>query len=302
MIRWAVMGVAALILILALVIAAIQGLSDPAPEERLSQDDMARVVERPLAQVQAGDVAGGRRTFEAMLGAAQTRHGRNSIEVADLLTAFGVLLQQQDQEAVPGAAPLAPGYMWRAIPVYKAALGSNHPEVATALNTYADALRFEHPDNPPAAAEQALVEAYRIRLTARGPSHAETLWTILYLSDIRGLPARTGGQAGRVEAVLAELERAARLSRNADRANVERVPIAADLRRAIILARHDRPAEAVRAFSRASRRARASSDVQACMMPMFRREELAAILDAEGEPERARALTEGEDFACGSLR
>lgn len=296
MIRLVVMALAAIILVAAVLLGAVWRdlpFADPAPEERLSYEEMSGLVVQPLGQVQAGDIEGGRRTFERMIRAAQARHGRNAIEVADLLTSFGVLLYQQDEAILPGAAPLAPVYLRRAVPVYRAALGPNHPEVATALNSYADVLRLAHPENPPVEAERALAEAYRIRLRSRGPSHAETLWTILYLADIRGLPSRTEGKAGRVQAVLAELDRATRLSRHGDSATVEQIPVAADLRRAIILARHERPATAMRAFSAAVRRARASSDSQACMMPMLRRDELAEILEAKGEAERARTLRDG---------
>lgn len=296
MIRLLVIAAAAIVVVASFVLGARwrdTPFAASLAEERLSQDEMAWLVQQPLSRVQAGDIEGGRRLFETMLRAAQARHGANAIEVADLLTAFGVLLYQQDIAVLPGAEPLAPGYLRRAIPVYGAALGPNHPEVATALNSYADVLRLPHPENPPVEAERALAEAYRIRLTSRGPSHAETLWTILYLADIRGLPSRTEGKAARIQAVLAELDRAARLSRHGDSATVERIPVAADLRRAIILARHERPATAMRAFSAAVRRARASSDSQACMMPMLRRDELAEILEAKGEAERARTLRDG---------
>lgn len=293
MIRLIVMSVATVILVAALVLGALWRdvpFAVPTPEDRLSHDKMSRLVEQPIGQVRGGDIEGGRRTFERMLGATRARHGPNAIEVADLLTAFGVLLYQQDKEGVPGAQALAPGYLHRAIPVYRAALGPNHPEVAIALNSYADVLRLAHPENPPLEAERALVEAYRIRLSSRGPSHAETLWSILYLTDIRGLPSRTEGSAARLRAVLDELDRAIRLSQSSDPENRERIAVAAELRRAIILARHGRPATAMRAYSVAARRARASSDAQACTMPMLRRDELAEIFEAKGELERARTL------------
>jgi len=306
MIRLAVMSVAAIILVAAIVLSALWRdlpFAVPAPEERLGYEEMSGLVEQPLSQAQAGDLEGGRRTFERMLRAAQARHGPNALEVADLLTSFGVLLNQQDDAVVPGAARLSAGYLQRAIPVYRAAVGPSHPEVATALNSYADVLRLSRPEDPPVAAEQALAEAYRIRLVSRGPNHAETLWTILYLADIRGLPSRTEGEPARIRAVLAELDRAVQHSRLGDSASVERIPVAADLRRAIILARHGRPATAMRAFSSAVRGARASSDTQACMMPMLRRDELAEILEAQGESERARTVRDGDGLAslpsCG---
>jgi hypothetical protein len=302
MIRLIIMSIAAIVVVAAVVLGALWRdlpLGVSAPEDRLTDEEMSGLVEQPIGQVQAGDIEGGRRTFERMLRAAQARHGPNALEAADLLTAFGVLLDQQDQAVVPGAKPLAPGYLRRAIPIYRAALGPNHPEVALALSTLADALRFARPENPPAEAEQALVEAYRIRLASRGPTHAETLWTILRLAEVRGVPARTGGDPARIDAALGELDRAIRLSRHGDAESAERIPVAAYLRRAIILARHGRPGPAMRAFSAADRRARGSSDTQACMMPMLRVDELAEILEAKGEAERARVLRDTHIGSCG---
>jgi hypothetical protein len=71
--------------------------------------------------------------------------------------------------------------------------------VAIALNTLADALLEMNEDDPPARAEAAYEEAYRIRLNAFGAAHALTLATLRDLGNIRGLRSRTHGDRARIE-------------------------------------------------------------------------------------------------------
>jgi len=208
----------------------------PESQDRLTNDDMAVLVLAPLRLIEAGDVAGGQRLFERSVAIAEARHGPNSLEAADLLMSFGAMLNQLDGEQVPRKTALAGGYLRRAGPAYRAALGPDHPEVATALNTYADILRLDTPDDPPAEAERALNEAYRIRLASRGPHHAETLWTLLYLADIHGAPSRTRGDPARIAAAHAELDRIARLGRRADADTAAQVRAGVQRRRAALRA------------------------------------------------------------------
>jgi tetratricopeptide (TPR) repeat protein len=180
--------------------------AEPAPEtkDRLSGDRMSRLVARPISTVERRGLAEGKAAFDRLLAQIRARHGHGSVQVADLLVAFGVRLYTLGQatddrrlreEALP--------YLEAAIPAYRAAFGATHPEVAVALNTYADALRALHEDNPPESAETALAEAYRIRLAALGPNNPETLATLRYLAGVRGHPSRTRGDPARIEAAAA---------------------------------------------------------------------------------------------------
>jgi hypothetical protein len=235
MLRLIVMAIAAVALIAALVLGALWSeprTAIPASDERLTNEDMAALVRAPLRLIEAGDVAGGQRLFERSVAIAAARHGPGALEVADLLMSFGAMIYRANDEEVPQKTALATLYLRRAVPAYRAALGPNHPDVATALNSHADVLRLAEPDDPPAEAERALNHAYRIRLASRGPHHAETLWTLLYIAEIHAAPGRTRGDPARIAAVRAELDRALRLSRSADADTAAEIRRAVDQRRA----------------------------------------------------------------------
>lgn len=171
-------------------------------KDRLSPDRMEELVSEPISVVQSDGLAAGRAAFERLLAAARAAHGARSVEVADLLTSFGVGLYSlgqgsDDRQMREASLP----YLEAAIAAGRAAFGDSDVEVAVALNSYADAQIALHEDDPPRSADAALEEAYRIRLNALGPSHAETLASLRYLARLRGLPSRTHGDRARIEAV-----------------------------------------------------------------------------------------------------
>jgi hypothetical protein len=170
-------------------------------KDRLSPERMAALVSVPMSIVETDGLPAGKAAFERLLAAARVAHGERSVEVADLLTAFGVGLYtfgQDSEDRRIGEASIA--YLEAAIPAYRAAFGDAHPEVAVALNSYADVQSALHENDPPQSAETALEEAYRIRLGAFGPTNIETLASLRYLARARGLPSRTRGDPARIEA------------------------------------------------------------------------------------------------------
>lgn len=208
---------------------------------RLSPERIDALVARPQALLEVGDLEGARRLLDQLLTRTRARHGDNSVEAADLLMAFGVILHiQGDYDEDPELRALAGTYVKRSIPVYRAAFGADHPEVAVALNSHADILRIAAPDDPPPAAEEALEEAYRIRLAALGSGHPETLWTRLYLADVRAAPARVRANPALVDAVVADLARAAQEARISRIEGGAETGLDIELRRARLYARNGR--------------------------------------------------------------
>ncbi len=198
---------AVFLLAVAPVMVAGQGGEAAPPKQtrdRLPNDRMEDLVARPMAILERQGITAGKADFERLLAAARARHGARSVRVADLLESFGVRLyalgSAREDRHLMEASLL---YLQAAIPAYRAAFGTAHPEVAVALNSYADVLQLLHEDDPPQSADDALEEAYRIRLAALGPSNIETLATLRYLATIRGLPSRTQGDRGRIEAAAA---------------------------------------------------------------------------------------------------
>jgi hypothetical protein len=198
---------AALLLTIVPALVAAQG-GDAAPtgevwetKNRLSPERMSELVSVPMSIVETRGLPAGKAAFERLLAAARVAHGERSAAVADLLTAFGVGLytfglDSDDPRIREESAP----YFEAAVPAYRAAFGDAHPEVAVALNSYADVQQALHEDDPPQSAETALEEAYRIRLSAFGPANIETLASLRYLARARGLPSRTRGDPARIEA------------------------------------------------------------------------------------------------------
>ena len=184
-------------------------------KNRLTEEQMDELVSAPMSIVERRGLPAGRVAFERQLARTRAARGARSAEAADLLMSFGIGLyglglrtgERRMQEA---SLP----YLEAAIPAYRAAFGAANPEVALALNSYADAQAELHRENPPQSADAALEEAYRIRLDAFGPSNSETLASLRYLARLKGLPSRTGGNRARIDAVAALYRRLIATSSN----------------------------------------------------------------------------------------
>lgn len=232
--------------------------------DRLPADRLPPLVERPIAQIEAGDLAGGIATFEAMAEAARRRGGGHSLREADLLIAFGAQLHGEAQNNGDRTySERALTYLERATEAYRAVFGADHPEVATALNSWADVESQLRP-HAPAAAEAALEEALRIRRAALGAANKESLWTGIYLAGVRSRLAWTRGEPARIEQISADLLEIAALSSSSDAETARRMPLVAQLRRATLYARHRRWGSALAAFAAARAEALRAGDDEAC--------------------------------------
>ncbi|HEY1607264.1 MAG TPA: tetratricopeptide repeat protein [Allosphingosinicella sp.] len=173
---------------LALVAAALAGCQKHIPEtkDRLTPMAMEQMVEEPIAAVRNQGLASGQAKFEQLLVADEQRYGRDSVQVADLLTAFGVELYslgfENDNQADSQASL---NYLREAIPHYRKAFGPEHPEVAVALHSFADADINLNGGRLTPQAEGALEEALRIRRAALGPDNPETRATEARLARAR---------------------------------------------------------------------------------------------------------------------
>ena len=177
------------------------GGAQPAQTRDRLQDRMSELVAAPMAVVERQGLSAGKAAFERLLAAARAGHGAQSVEVADLIESFGVGLytlgyEREDRHIREASL----SYLEAAIPAYRVAFGDAHPEVAVALNSYADAQLALHEDDPPQSAQAAYEEAYRIRLAALGPTNFETLASLRYLARISGHPSITRGDRARIDA------------------------------------------------------------------------------------------------------
>jgi tetratricopeptide (TPR) repeat protein len=177
--------------------------------DRLTPEHMRELVAAPLAKIGRGDVEGGKRDFERLLDERRHHFGADSLQIADTLGAFGVLLYSDNISGSDDRLRrMAVPYLARAVAGYKAAEGPLHPDVAVALNDLADVLRRLDPDTPPLEADAALAEACGIRLASLGPYNAETIANLAYLGEVEGLPSRTGGDPAKVDKAAALFQQA----------------------------------------------------------------------------------------------
>lgn len=184
-------------------------------KDRLTPETMRRLVAIPLDWANSGDLPRAKAAFEADL--AKRAPGQDAALLrADMLMAFGVMLYTDaldpDDHARMDAAV---DYIRRAVEAYRQARGSNHPDLALALNSYADIMRMASGANPSPTVEPALDEAYRIRVATIGMRNAETAMNLAAIAIVAGLPSRTQGQPERIEAAAARLRDAISLERGA---------------------------------------------------------------------------------------
>ncbi len=149
---------------------------------------MEKMVAGPISVAQQKGLAAGQHVFDELLTETRKRSGANSVAVADLLTSFGVELYIDDPNPPNDDyfnASLR--YLKEAIPAYRNAFGHDDPEVALALNSYADLLRQRSPQNPPAEVQALLEQALQIRMKSLGPKNAETRSTLVRLARLNAL-------------------------------------------------------------------------------------------------------------------
>lgn len=176
--------------------SAVFGQTPPVFDpDRLSTERMETLVADPLEAVRAGrwDDA------VARLETARARALADPVTAirarADLDESFGVLVDTQGQvDHLPKLRKNALPFLDRAIAGYRQAFGDRHPEVALALQTWADVLVATDPAANAPRARDAYCEAFRIRLTALGPTDASTgaaLAGVLRLAPSGTADART---------------------------------------------------------------------------------------------------------------
>ncbi len=155
-------------------------------KDRIPAEAMARMVEGPMSAVRERGLAEGDAAFERLLASEKAPDPSNRVLIADLYMAYGVALHMEwtgtDDQVLLHASR---DRIRASIPLYRAAFGSTHPEVALALNSYADVEIDLNGDDSPQA-EAALREALRIRRATLGAINAETLATEKQLERIDG--------------------------------------------------------------------------------------------------------------------
>jgi hypothetical protein len=155
-------------------------------KDRFPPEAMARMVAGPMSAVRKHGLARGDAAFERLVAGEKVRDGSNRVRMADLHMAYGVeLYNEWTAKNDPALLKASRDRIRASIPLYRAAFGSTHPEVALALNSFADAEIALNGDKSPQA-EAALRESLRIRRATLGASNAETLAVEARLEGLHG--------------------------------------------------------------------------------------------------------------------
>lgn len=186
----------------------LQAGQPPYTSSRLTNERMERLVAQPLRLIESGRIEEARQAFRRQLAGVAKRHGANSVAVADHLVSFGMMVFEQGEE--PSVRRLGIDYLRRGAAAYTAALGRQQPEVALTLSDVGNAWLVLDPANPAAEADRVLEESWRIRNATLGPRNVETASALGGLARLRGLPSRTAGDLGRIEASAALFHEAIR--------------------------------------------------------------------------------------------
>lgn len=150
----------------------------PETGDRLDREAMERLSEGPIAAVREQGLAAGQAHFDRLLAAQAAHAGPSSVEVADLLMAFGVGLHWAWMDTrEPAMLQASRDRIHESIAAYRAAFGRRHPMVAVALHTFADVDILLHDRKATPQAMAALEEALQIRRAKLGPRNHETVAT-----------------------------------------------------------------------------------------------------------------------------
>ncbi|WP_326524003.1 hypothetical protein [Sphingomonas sp.] len=143
--------------------------------DRLSEGRMEALVAGPIEHVRAGDLDRGIAELEQLRSAVKGADAAAALLRADIDESFGVLVDTEGQTEGPAALRAAAvPFLKRAVGEYRGAFGPAHPEVALALQSWADVLRAVDPIANLENMRSAYCDAFRIRLAALGPDSAET--------------------------------------------------------------------------------------------------------------------------------
>lgn len=161
-----------------LILGICKATAEPSAD-RLTLDVMERLVSAPMQAIRAGHIEEANKRLDAMV-----RNQSLPLQKADLLESFAALSYIEAQRlSNPALTRLSIDCFRRAADAYRVALGAEHPDVATSLQSYATLLSEQKPGVVPAAAIQAFNEAHDIRVKAFGPKAGLTLATLLPMAD-----------------------------------------------------------------------------------------------------------------------
>jgi hypothetical protein len=153
---------------------------------------------------QGKDIGGGLCAYEALIASRTREHGESSLQVADTRAYFGAEI------AGAGYYEHSLPFMEAGLADYRKVFGPDSPEVAIVLMDLASSRVEAFGDAQLDTAIAEAVQAHAILLKAKGERNQETALALTLVARLKGRPAYTQGDAGRIAASGALFAEAAR--------------------------------------------------------------------------------------------
>jgi len=170
--------------------------------EEMSPARARALLPQETAMIAKGRLRDAERSLSRKISAARKPKDR-----ADLTEAFGIQLFAAAPKLDDASSAMVLAYLERAVDAYRLVLGTEHPEVATALVRRAEVERLIHPADPAPWVDLAYEQAFRIRSDRLGATSTTTLSTLIPMAEMKVLRAQ--GSVEDIEAAAAMLNQVA---------------------------------------------------------------------------------------------
>jgi hypothetical protein len=271
----------------------------PETKDRLSAEQMEHLVAGPMEIVRGESLAAGEAEFAKLIADARSKHGAQSVEAADLLTAFGVELYNDDPDPMSAESAAARRHLKEAVGAYRAAFGPTHPEVALALNSYADLEEKLAPDDPSPLVGALLEQSLEIRERTLGPRNPETNANLTRLANIYSLPLSLKRDPALFSKAVSYYRTAAANASSGPEGDETSNKAAIEMRLANLYARSGNPAAGLVEARRAIEISRHWPAAQTCRLVETPYGEFQRLMNSRGRGYQAEALLPPKgDRAC----
>lgn len=163
-------------------LAAVAVVTDAAPsagaetKDRISAEELAGLVVKPSAQLEAGDIEGARASLAKLIDRSRRPNNRDTLRTADLYMAFGLAAYSLANESrEPQMIEASIDAFEKAASSYEAVYGPLHPEVSLAMTTLADGLNSLVGEESIPRQIGLVRKVLAVRRARLGATHIETL-------------------------------------------------------------------------------------------------------------------------------
>lgn len=175
----------------------------PETKDRLSPVQLAQMVEGPVVELAKRGLTAAEAKFQRLVDGARDANGRPTLKSADLHSGFGVeLYLEATASEDPAVEAASLNHLRLAAGIYEQVLGKQHPEVALALTSLADAMGELDKGRWIAERLPLYRDSLAIRRAVLGAHNPETVANMLDIAEVLAqspsLDAAMAGEALRL--------------------------------------------------------------------------------------------------------